>query len=84
MPKCTLIGNTELDTDLAKFGEYFKGLILIYEMKRHVSRLQTIQSSEMSQGAFYKCWKDPSLFRAGQLIKIFDFLRIPENERRFG
>ena len=52
------------------------------EAWQNIPRSETIKHSGMSPSAFYKAWNDPSLFRVGQLLRIYDFLRVPEAERR--
>ena len=53
------------------------------EAEFNIPRAKTIKHSGMSPTSFYKCWSDPSLFRVWQLVRIYDYLRIPEAERRF-
>lgn len=83
MPKQTLIGNTKIEADLDKAGQIIRVTIVKAETERNVSRSQTIDHSGMSPANFYKAWNDPSLFRVGQLIRIYDYLKVPEPERRF-
>ena len=83
MPKCMYIGNAKLDADLEEVRQVIRVTIVKAETERNVSRSQTIRMSGMSQASFYKAWNDPSLFRIGQLIRIYDFLKVPEPERRF-
>lgn len=80
MPKVYLSAEDEYKK---KVGIDIRGKIAKAETERNVSRSQTIKMSGMSQANFYKAWNDPSLFRVGQLIRIYDFLRVPEPERRF-
>ncbi len=78
MPRTTFIdrGNNKVIKDIPP-------TISKYKTDRHVSIAQVIEKSGMSQANFYKAWNDPSLFRIGQLIRIYDFLKVPEAERRF-
>ena len=80
MPKSNLC---KIDNDLDEIRRMIRLTIITAEADRNISRLQTIKMSGMSQASFYKAWNDPSLFRVGQLIRIYDFLRVPEPERRF-
>ena len=83
MPRTTFIGNSKVDVDLDQAAKVIHGTIAKGEAEYKVSRSQTIESSGMSAASFYKAWNDPSLFRVGQLIRIYDFLKVPEPERRF-
>lgn len=83
MPKSNYIGNAKVDTDLDEARQIIRKTIILAEAERNISRAQTIKMSGMSQANFYKAWNDPSLFRIGQLIRIYDFLKVPEPERRF-
>ena len=83
MPKCNYIGNAKLNADLEDAKRSIRGAIAKAETEHNISRSQTIKMSGMSQANFYKAWNDPSLFRIGQLIRIYDFLKVPEPERRF-
>lgn len=79
MPRTTFIDRGNED----QVAKLIRGTIAKAETERNVSRAQTIEKSGMSQASFYKAWNDPSLFRIGQLIRIYDFLKVPEPERRF-
>ena len=83
MPKSNYIGNAKVDIDLDEARQIIRKTIILAEAERNISRAQTIKMSGMSQANFYKAWNDPSLFRIGQLIRIYDFLKVPEPERRF-
>ena len=83
MPKSLFIGNSRIDADLDQVSKNIRVTIIKAETERNVSRAQTIRMSGMSQANFYKAWNDPSLFRIGQLVRIYDFLKVPEPERRF-
>lgn len=67
----------------AKICEDIRLNIVTNEERRHVSRAQTIKASGMSQSAFYLAWKNPELFRIGNLHDVYEFLRVPEEERRY-
>ena len=82
MPKTTL-GKDQIDLKIDAVKKQIQMLIILHELKCNVARLDTIKHSGMSQANFYKAWRDPSLFRVGQLIRIYDFLKGPEPERRF-
>ena len=83
MPRSNLIGNTKTDIELDQIRKIIRVIIVKAETERNVSRAQTIKMSGMSSANFYKAWNDPSLFRIGQLVRIYDFLKVPEPERRF-
>jgi hypothetical protein len=83
MPKTNFIGNTKTDIELDQISQTIRVTIVKAETERNVSRAQTIRMSGMSPANFYKAWKDPTLFRIGQLIRIYEFLKVPEPERRF-
>jgi len=83
MPKSNLIGNVRLEADQNELRSSIKGIIAKAETERNVSRSQTIKMSGMSPASFYKSWNDPLLFRVGQLIRIYNYLKIPESERRY-
>lgn len=78
MPRSNFVRQSDLKAD-----EFRAGIVYAETMQK-VPRSETIRHSGMSQGNFYKCWKDPALFRVGQLMQIYDFLKIPQSERRFG
>ena len=82
MPKIT-IGKDRIDEQIDATSKQIRVAIVTAETMRNVSRAETIKRSGMSSANFYKAWKDPSLFRIGQLIRIYDFLKVPEPERRF-
>ena len=81
MPKVT-IGKDWIDTQIDEIGKQIRITIVSGEEARDRSRSETIKHSGMSPASFYTAWKDPSLFRVGQLIRIYDFLKIPDEERR--
>lgn len=83
MPKSNYIGTAQVDADLDEIRQIIRVTIIKAEAERNVSRSQTVRMSGMSQANFYKAWSDPSLFRVGQLIRIYDYLKVPEPERRF-
>lgn len=80
MPKCNLSNRQSRYT---KLSENIRVIIVTNEERRHVSRAQTIKASGMSQSAFYLAWKQPELFRVGNLHDVYEFLRVPEEERRY-
>ena len=82
MAKSFLLEESRLEAMEAEVGQDIKGKIAKREAELDKPRSQTIEHSGMSAGAFYAAWKDPAKFRVGQLLRIYDFLRIPESERR--
>lgn len=83
MAKSNFIGNSKTDEDIRQIGQFIRVAIVKAETERNISRSLTIKMSGMSSANFYKAWNDPSLFRIGQLVRIYDFLKVPEPERRF-
>lgn len=83
MAKSNYIGNSKADDDIRQISQIIRGTIGKAEAERNTARSLTIKMSGMSSANFYKAWNDPSLFRIGQLIRIYDFLKVPEPERRF-
>lgn len=83
MPKVNFLTDP-IDDQINRIGDQIRPLIAAAEAQRHIPRSKTITHSGMSPASFYKAWKDPSLFRIGQLIRIYDFLKIPEEVRFFG
>ena len=83
MAKSYFIGNSKTDADIKQISQIIRVTIVKAETERNISRSLTIKMSGMSPANFYKAWNDPSLFRIGQLIRIYDFLKVPEPERRF-
>ena len=79
----TQLGKDRIEMQIDETGKQIRVAIVTAETMRSISRAETIRRSGMSQANFYKAWKDPSLFRIGQLIRIYDFLKVPEPERRF-
>ena len=77
------IWKDQVDLQIDTAGKQIRIIIASHETKWDILRSETIRHSGMSQANFYKAWKDPSLFRIGQLIRIYDFLKVPEPERRF-
>jgi hypothetical protein len=63
-------------------GEEFRGLIRNYMEKRHVRRLEDIrQHTTLSVATFSKYWNDPAKFPLGEVVAIFNYLKIPYEER---
>ena len=83
MPKTNLIGKDRIGTQLDKISKQIRIAIISGEELQNKARSETIQHSGMSPASFYTAWKNPSLFRVGQLVRIYDFLKIPDEERRF-
>lgn len=83
MAKSNFIGNSKTDEDIRQIGQNIRVTIVKAETERNISRSLTIKMSGMSSANFYKAWNDPQLFRIGQLVRIYDFLKVPEPERRF-
>lgn len=83
MPNSNLVGNAKLEAEKNELRLFIKGRIAEAEAKQNKPRSQTIMMSGMSPASFYKSWNDPLLFRVGQLIRIYDYLKIPESERRY-
>lgn len=82
MPK-SILGKDRIDVKMDEVAQAIRVTIVTWETMQGKSRAETIRHSEMSQANFYKAWKDPSLFRVGQLIRVYEFLKVPEPERRF-
>ena len=57
--------------------------ILSAEIRNHIPRTETIKASGLSKSGFYDALKHPEKFRIGCLYDIYDYLRVPEEERRF-
>lgn len=74
MPKIRISREDEQRKD---FETAFKSRVAAAEIRRNVSRADTIKASGLSQSAFYNAWKKPRLFRLEQYMSICDFLRIP-------
>lgn len=83
MAKSNFINNSRTDQAMANARRYIRGIIGKYKAEQNITTEQIIKASGMSRAAFYNCFKDPSLFRVGQLILIYDSLKVPEPERRF-
>ena len=83
MPRSNLIGNSKYDIALDQIRQAIHVTIVKAETEHNISRAQTIEMSGMSSAGFYKAWRDPSLFRVGQLFRVYEFLRVPEEERRY-
>lgn len=79
MARSNLIGNNRID----EISIQIKLAIVKAETGRDIPRAETIKHSTMSPANFYKAWRDPSLFRIGQLVSIYDYLKVPDEERRF-
>jgi len=62
--------------------EAFRGLVRQYMELRHVRRLEDIrQHTTLSTGTFSKYWNDPKRFPLGEVVAIFNYLKIPYEER---
>ena len=62
--------------------ENFRALIRCYMEKRHVDYLQDLrQHTTLSPATFSKYWNCPSLFPLGEVVLMFDYLKIPYEER---
>ena len=82
MPRINL-GKDSFDARLDETAQKIRVAIVTAETMRSVPRSETIKRSGMSAANFYKAWNRPELFRVGQLIRIYDYLKVPESERRF-
>ena len=82
MPKANLYSDP-IEDKINQIRNQIRPLIAAAEAQRHIPRAETIRHSGMSPANFYKAWRDPALFRVGQLIRIYDFLKVPEAERWF-
>lgn len=74
MAKITLCKDEETKKE---FEISFKARVAAAEIRRNVSRADTIKASGLSRSAFYSAWNKPRLFRLDQYMRICDFLRIP-------
>lgn len=72
------------DKKLEQLQDDIRTAIVIGETQHHIPRSRTIEASGVSVATFYKCWKEPEQFRVGQLHRIYETLRIPEEARRYG
>ncbi len=79
MPKSILCTDSKLDS----IKSDIRVAITTAETRRNVSRAMTIKNSGMSASNFYKAWNDPELFRIRDLHSIYEYLKIPDQERRF-
>ena len=60
----------------------FRALVRSYMELRHVRRLEDIrQHTTLSKGTFSKYWNCPSKYPLGEVISIFDYLKVPYEER---
>ena len=60
----------------------FRGLVRQYMEIRHVRRLEDIrQHTTLSTGTFSKYWNNPQLFPLGEVVAIFNYLKVPNDER---
>lgn len=82
MPKSTFVKDP-VDDHVNEIGKQIRLEIVTSETKRNITRAETIRHSGMSQASFYTAWRDPALFRVGQLIRIYEYLKVPEEKRRF-
>ena len=58
--------------------------IKVSEIKNNIPRSATIEASGLSKSAFYDCLKHPEKWRLGTLYDVYQRLRVPEEERRYG
>ncbi len=79
MAKTNLCKDAALDALRAEI----RGQIAEHEAKYNKPRSETVKHSCMSPSSFYKCWADPGLFRVWQLVRIYNYLKVPEAERRY-
>lgn len=62
--------------------EEFRGLVRKYMELRHVRRLEDVRlHTTLSKGTFCKYWHNPTFFSLGNVIDIFEYLKIPHEER---
>jgi len=60
----------------------FRALVRKYMELRHVRRLEDLrQHTTLSTGTFSKYWNNPRLFPLGEAAAIFNYLKIPYEER---
>ena len=63
-------------------SEDFRGLVRKYMELRHVRRLEDLrQHTTLSVATFSKYWNDPERFPLGAVVSMFDYLKIPYEER---
>ena len=62
--------------------DQFRALVRQYMEIRHCRRLEDLrQHTTLSTATFSKYWNNPSKFPLGEVVKIFDYLKIPNEER---
>lgn len=60
----------------------FRALVRKYMELRHVRRLEDIrQHTTLSVATFSKYWNNPGFFPLDEVKNIFDYLKIPNEER---
>lgn len=63
-------------------GDTFRGIVRKYMELRHVRRLEDIrQHTTLSTGTFSKYWNRPELYPLGEVVNIFNYLKVPYEER---
>ncbi len=58
--------------------------IVTYELRNYIPRSETIKASGLSKSAFYDALKHPEKWRLGTLYDVYERLRVPQEERRYG
>lgn len=62
--------------------DQFRALVRKYMEIRHCKRLEDLrQHTTLSTATFSKYWNNPQLFPLGEVVNIFNFLKIPYEER---
>ena len=70
-------------SNLFDIGIDIKGIIAKAEARKNIPRSSTVEHSGMSSSNFYKAWHSPELFRIRDLYAIYEYLHVPEEERRY-
>ncbi len=82
MPKTNLCRSDEQQR-LEQVKQNIRVAIVSQEEVRGISRRDTVLHSGMSPSNFYKAWKSPELFRVRDLHNIYEYLRVPEDNRQY-
>lgn len=69
-------GTNSMNEDL------FRSIVRQYMELRHVRRLEDLrQHTTLSVATFSKYWNNPEKFPLGEVVAIFNYLKIPYEER---
>lgn len=79
--RASTLGKDASDLKAEQFDRWFRATVAEYQELHGQSRADVVKGSGMSQGAFYRMWKEPSSGSVAEIIRILDYVKAPAEER---